>query len=174
MVNLIVAFSDDDHCALISSTLEDAGFSVFRRCASGSAVKQALNQCRDGIVICAARLPDCTADELAWDLHERAMLLVIGRPQQLELCEYPQLFRLPVPFSKGELTSAVNMLIQFYQMRLPKRGTEEKQRISLAKEKLMQMEKMTEPEAHHALQQLAMSKGTRMADAASIVLEQYK
>lgn len=38
----------------------------------------------------------------------------------------------------------------------------------------MQMEKMTEPEAHHALQQLAMSKGMRMADAAGIVLEQYK
>lgn len=173
MVKLIVAFPDDDHCARISSALEDAGFSAFRLCTSGSGVKRALNQCHDGIVICAARLPDCTADELAWDLHDCAMMLVVGRPQQLELCEYPQLFRLPLPFSKGELTSAVRMLIQFYQMKLPKRDSEEKQRIALAKEKLMQMEKMTEPEAHHALQQLAMSRGMRMADAARSLLEQY-
>ena len=139
MVNIIIAFPSDDKFALFSSVLDEAGLSVFRQCTSGSAVKRAINQCRDGIVICSTRLPDCTADELAWDLQDRAMLLVVGRPQQLEMCEYPQLFRLAAPFSKGELTSAVNMLIQFYQMRLPKRDSQEKKLIAQAKEKLMQL-----------------------------------
>ena len=173
MVKIIVAISSGDQCALISSTLEGAGFPVFRQCTSGSEVKRALNLCRDGIVVCAARLPDCTADELAWDLHDRAMLLVMGRPQQLEMCDYPQLFRLALPFSKGELTSAVSMLAQLYQMKLPQRSQEEKQQITLAKEKLMRAEHMTEPEAHHALQQLAMNKGLRLAEAARRILSRY-
>ena len=99
------------------------------------------------------------------------MMLVVGRPQQLELCEYPQLFRLSSPFSKGELTSALNMLTQFYQMKLPRRSPQEKQLIASAKEKLMQLEDMTEPEAHHVLQQLSMAKGIRLADAARSLLE---
>ena len=174
MVNIIIAFPSDDKFALFSSVLDEAGLSVFRQCTSGSAVKRAINQCRDGIVICSTRLPDCTADELAWDLQDRAMLLVVGRPQQLEMCEYPQLFRLAAPFSKGELTSAVNMLIQFYQMRLPKRDSQDKKLIAQAKEKLMQREQMTEPEAHHTLQQMAMSKGMRMVDVARSLIEKLE
>lgn len=173
MVKIIVAFPSDEQCTLFSSTLEDAGFEVFRQCTSGSAVKRAINECRDGVVICSARLPDCTADALAWDLHDRATLLVTGRPQQLELCEYPQLFRLPSPFSRGELTSAVSMLLQFYQMKLPKRTDEEKQLIARAKQKLIQRENMTEPEAHHALQQLAMNRGLRMVEVARTILTKY-
>ena len=173
MVKIIVAIPSGDQCALFSSALEEAGFPVFRQCASGSAVKRAINECRDGVVICPPRLPDCTADALAWDLNDRAMLLVFGRPQQLDMCEHPRLFRLPAPFSKGELTSAVSMLTQLYQMKLPQRTGEEKQLIAQAKECLMQHECMTEPEAHHALQQLAMSKGMRLTDAARSVLSKY-
>ncbi|MDD5897240.1 MAG: ANTAR domain-containing protein [Clostridia bacterium] len=171
MVKIIVAFSSGDQCALFASLLEEAGFAIYRQCTSGSEVRRAINQCHDGIVVCSTRLPDCTADELAWDLQDRAMMLVVGRPQQLELCEYPQLFRLSSPFSKGELTSALNMLTQFYQMKLPRRSPQEKQLIASAKEKLMQLEDMTEPEAHHVLQQLSMAKGIRLADAARSLLE---
>ena len=171
MVKIIVAFSSGDQCALFASLLEEAGFAIYRQCTSGSEVRRAINQCHDGIVVCSTRLPDCTADELAWDLQDRAMMLVVGRPQQLELCEYSQLFRLSSPFSKGELTSALNMLTQFYQMKLPRRSPQEKQLIASAKEKLMQLEDMTEPEAHHVLQQLSMAKGIRLADAARSLLE---
>lgn len=171
MVKIIVAFPSEERCAQFSTALEESGFSVFRSCTSGSEVKRTLNQCHDGIVICACRLPDCTADSLAWDLGSHAMLLVAGRPQQLEMCEHPDIFRLESPFSKGELASAVSMLVQMYQMKLPKRTKAENEIVNSAKAQLIEKRGMTEPEAHRYLQQQAMNRGMKLTDYASKVLE---
>lgn len=171
MVKIIVAFATDEKCAQYSSVLEEAGFPVFRRCKSGSEVKRTMNECYDGIVICSSRLPDITADSLAWDLGGRALMLVTGRPAQLELCEHPDIFRLMAPCSKGELTSAVNMLTQLHQMRLPRRSGEERKLVNKAKELLITKHGMTEPEAHHHLQKGAMNSGMKLADYAAKLLE---
>ncbi len=171
MVKIIVAFPSEERCTQYSSALEEAGYSVFRTCLSGSEVKRTLNQCHDGIVICATRLPDCTVDNLAWDIRDRAMLLVTGRPDQLELCEHPDLFRLASPFTRGELSSAVSMLVQMYQMKLPRRSKAENETIMQAKALLMSRLDLFEPEAHRYLQQHAMNKGMKLTDFASKVLE---
>ena len=171
MVKIIVAFPSEERCTQYSAALEEAGYSVFRTCLSGNEVKRALNQCHDGIVICASRLPDCTADSLAWDIHDHAMLLVTGRPDQLEMCEYPDLFRLASPFTRGELSSAVSMLVQMHHMKLPRRTKSENETIAQAKVLLMERHGLTEPEAHHYLQQHAMNKGMKLTEYASKVLE---
>ena len=171
MVKIIVAFPGEERCSQYSSALEDAGYSVFRSCQSGSEVKRTLNQCHDGIVICSYRLPDCTADGLAWDIHDHAMLLVTGRPDQLDMCECPELFRLSSPFTRGELSSAVSMLVQLYQMKLPRRSKAENETIMQAKALLMSRLDLSEPEAHRYLQQHAMNKGMKLTDFASKVLE---
>lgn len=171
MVKIIVAFPSEERCRQLSAALEEAGFPVFRTCTSGSEVRRTLNQCHDGVILSACRFHDCTADSLAWDLHGQTLLLVMGRPQQLELCEHPDLFRLPAPFTKGELTSAVSMLVQLYQMKLPRRTKAENETIAQAKALLMAKRAITEPEAHHYLQQQAMNRGMKLADYASHVLE---
>lgn len=171
MVNIIVAFASDEKCAQYAAVLEEAGFSVYRRCTSASEVKRALNQCGDGIILSGCRLPDSTIDALAWDLGGQAVILATGRPTQLDLCEHPDIFRLPAPCSKGELSSAINMLVQLHQMRLPRRTAEEKEIIARAKEYLMQKHAMTEPEAHHHLQRGAMNKGMKLAEYAAKLLE---
>ena len=171
MVKIIVAFPSEERCTQLSTIIEESGFQIFRQCTSGSEVKRAMNQCHDGIVVTACRLPDCTADDLAWDLHGRATLLVTGCPQQLDLCEHPNLFRLAAPFSKGELTSAVNMLVQLYQMHLPRRSKADNELIAQAKEALMEKHGLTEPEAHHYLQQHAMNRGMKLGDYAARLLE---
>ena len=171
MVKIIVAFAADEKCAQYGAVLEDAGIPVFRKCTSASEVKRTMNQCGDGIIIASCRLPDSTIDALAWDLGKQAVILAVGRPEQLELCEHPDLFRLSAPCSKGELTSAVNMLIQLHHMRLPRRTDDEKQAISRAKAYLMEKYAMTEPEAHHHLQKGAMDKGQKLAAYAAALLE---
>lgn len=170
MVKIIVAFPSEAKCAQYAAALEEFGYSVLRTCTSASAVKLALNQCGDGIVLTSCRLPDSTVDHLAEDLEKRALILVTGRPAQLELCEHPSLFRLPSPCSKGELASAMRMLMQLYQMRLPHRSAEENHRIDQAKSLLMTRHAMTEPEAHHALQKGAMDKGMKLAEYAALLL----
>ena len=72
---------------------------------------------------------------------------------------------------KGELASAVSMLAQLHQMRLPRRSSEEKQLIEKAKLLLIERQAMTEPEAHHALQKGAMDKGMKLTDYASLLLK---
>ena len=171
MVKIIVAFATDEKCTQYASALEEAGIPVFRKCTSASEVKRTLNQCGDGIIIASCRLPDSTIDALAWDLGKQAVIMATGRPAQLELCEHPDIFRLPAPYSKGELTSAVNMLIQLHHMRLPRRTDDEKQIINKAKTLLMEQYALTEPEAHHQLQKGAMDKGLKLADFAARLLE---
>lgn len=170
MVNIIVAFPKADTTAQYAGILEEAGHPVFRLCTSGSEVKRALNQCYDGIVLCSSRLPDATADALAWDLGVRALMLVAGKPAQLALCEHPDIFRLELPCSKGELTSSVNILVQLYRMRLPRRSEGEKQLIMQAKQVLMLEHDMTEMQAHRYLQKSAMDRGMKLTDYAALLL----
>lgn len=171
MVKIIVAFSTQAKCDQYAAALEESGYPVLRSCTSASEVKRTLNQCGDGIVITSCRLPDSTIDALADDLEKRALILATGRPAQLELCEHPGIFRLPAPCSKGELASAVSMLAQLHQMRLPRRSSEEKQLIEKAKLLLIERQAMTEPEAHHALQKGAMDKGMKLTDYAALLLK---
>ena len=105
MVKIIVAFATDEKCTQYAAALEEAGIPVFRKCTSASEVKRTINQCGDGVIIASCRLPDSTIDALAWDLGKQAVIMATGRPAQLELCEHPDIFRLPAPYSKGELTS---------------------------------------------------------------------
>lgn len=170
MVKIIVAFAKDEQCARVASALENVGLAVFRRCTSAGEVKQAFNQCGDGILIASCRLPDSTIDALAWDLGDRAVVLAVGSPAQLG--EHPGIFKLAFPCSRGELTSAVSMLLQLYRMRLSAaRSAEEKQTIEKAKERLCRLKGMTEPQAHRFLQKSAMDRGMKLSEFAAKILD---
>lgn len=172
MVKIIVAFAKDEQCIRVASALESVGLAVFRRCTSAGEVKQAFNQCGDGILIASCRLPDSTIDALAWDLGDRAVVLAVGSPAQLELGEHPGIFKLAFPCSRGELTSAVSMLLQLYRMRLSAaRSAEEKQTIEKAKERLCRLKGMTEPQAHRFLQKSAMDRGMKLSEFAAKILD---
>ena len=171
MAKIIVAFAREDKCAQVAAALEGAGVGVFRRCTSQGEVKRAISQCGDGILITGCHLPDGTVDSLAWDLDGKALILAAGSPAQLEFCENPDCFKLVFPCTKGELTSAVNMLLQLHRMRLPRRSADEKQMIQHAKERLMEKRSLSEAEAYRLLQKGAMDNGMRMADFAAKFLE---
>lgn len=171
MVNIILAFTTTEQCKLYAGVLEGAGYQVFRCCTSAGEVKRALSACYDGLVICASRLPDSTVDALAWDLGKRALMLVIGRAENLALCEHPDIFRLKTPCGRAEMISAVNMLAQLHRMRLPRRSAGEDQVILRAKRYLMETQTLTEPEAHRRLQQRAMRSGQKLAECAAQLLE---
>ena len=129
MAKIIVAFADARKCEQIASVLDGSGLQVFRKCATGNEVMRAFDACHDGILVCGTRFPDRTVDELAYDLGDQVLMLVLGKPDQLERCEHFALFRLAVPFTRGELSSAVNMLVQLHYMRMPRRSPEEKKLI---------------------------------------------
>ena len=170
MVKILVAFPTQTRCDRFKAALEEAGYSVFRCCTSAAEVKRSINQCGEGVVISAFRLPDSTAVDMAEDLQGQASVLVMGKPDELANCDYPGIFRLPVPCARGELASAVSILMQMIKMRRPRRSFEERQLVEAAKQLLMTKANLSEPEAHHALQKGAMDRGMKLTDYATWVL----
>ena len=173
MAKLIVAFSDRQLTSRVSHALEAEGLSVFRACCTGNAVMQAFNICQDGVLICGTHFADRTADMLAWDLGKRVLILVVGRAEQLELCEHPDLHRLQAPFSKQELTARVNDLLREHANRLPHRSEQERRLIEEAKGILMREFGLTEKEAHQSMQKESMRCGIKMIEGARRIVEAH-
>ncbi len=171
MVKIIVAFASEEMNKRITDALEQAGFSVFRRCASAGDVRRTLGECGDGVIITSARLPGATVDELTYDFGKQAVILAVGRPEQLALCTHPDVFKLAMPFSRCELLASVRMMIKAHRMRLPGRSDEQTALIERAKQMLMDKWEMTEPQAHRYLQKHAMDTHMKLVDYAAKILQ---
>ncbi len=157
--------------AQLSRLLASSGFSLFRLCASGSELRRALGECEDGIVLVAGGLKDAPLDDIAADFGGSFQFLLIGRPDALEACESPRVFRLAWPCSGSAVIGAVEMLSQLHHMRLPHRTGEDRTLVEDAKRLLMKEYGIDEPEAHRRMQLYAMRRGVKMADYAALLLQ---
>ena len=101
MTNVIVAFATEEQCARCASALEAGGIPVSLRCTSFGGVRRAFDLYDEGVLVCACRLPDGTADDLAWDLGERAIVVAVGKAAQLETCGYPRALPSAPPLFPG-------------------------------------------------------------------------
>ena len=89
MAKIIVGFSNRQALSKISAVLERNGFTVLRQCLTGNEIMRAFSMCQDGILVCGARFPDRTANQIAEDLDSRALMLIADRPDKLEMCDLP-------------------------------------------------------------------------------------
>ena len=174
MARIVLISQSESSRTQLSRLLASAGFQVFRCCASGSELRRAVHDCEDCIVIMIGTVPDCKPDDLVWDYPDTLHLLLIARPEVLESCESPEIFRLTMPATGQAVVGAMQMLTQLHQMRLPKRRGESKEIVEQAKALLIKQKGLTEPEAHRALQQYAMNHGMKMADFAAQILKNAK
>ena len=167
-MTVVVAFSRPETAQRFAGALEAEGLSVLRVCTAGAQALRALEPCEDAVLVCGARLPDRTADELARDLDGRAAVLVAARPEWLALCEEPSLCRLALPASGAQLAAAVRAAVR--PERPAPRTADEARLIGEAKRALM-ARGMTEAEAHRFLQRESMRLGVRMAVCAQLTLD---
>ena len=170
MAKIIVAFAEEQQCARSAAALEESGLPVLRRCSSGAEVLRALNLCEDAVVVSGTKFADLTADALAEDASDQALLLIVGRPERLAMCESTNVFRLASPFGRAELVSSVRMLLQLHDMRKPRRAEDERELIERAKALLMEQRGLTEAQAHQTLQRASMNLGIRMTECARRIL----
>lgn len=175
MIRTVIALGGGEHADSICSALEQHGVEVRYRCRTGAEVIRAIRKMGGGVVLCPFKLPDMTADTLSSNLSGIASLLVIAKPQYLELCEDEDLFKIPVPVRMAELIGAVNMLLQMDRMRaaraVPKRSAEDQALIAKAKELLMERNGLTEAAAHRYLQRRSMETCARMEETAKIIID---
>jgi CheY-like chemotaxis protein len=172
MNRLIVAFEGEKQRALVREALETGGIVPRAVCATGAEVLRRVRELGRALVVCGHKFPDMSADQLAYDLGNAAIVLVIAKNIQLSFCEHEGIFKLPAPFSRSELVASVALLGQLEEKSayLPHRTAEEEAQIRRAKDILMRSG-MAEAEAHRHLQRRSMQSGERMAVIARRILK---
>ena len=177
MDRIIVAFENENNRKRICEMLEASGFAIRGSCRSGSEAIRAIRKMSGGIVICGYKLSEMTASDLAYDLGNLAMVLAMAPPQQLEMCQNDNVFKLPTPFTKGDLVSSVRMLQQMeakhFKAGPPRRTEQETAEINKAKELLMNKNGLTEEEAHRFIQRKSMDTGAKAIETARMIIETY-
>lgn len=171
MARMIIAGVSETSRDQISRLLASSGYSVFRCCASGSALRRALSECEDCILIYLGNIPDCSPDDLIWDYGKRIQILWIAKPAMLEDCESQEVFRLPMPTSQHTILGALEILNQLHQRKMPRRSGADRDLVEQAKRVLMDRMQITEPEAHRLLQKQAMDHGVKMTEYAAGIMK---
>ena len=167
MSRIVIASAAEASRNQLARLLASSGYAVFRLCGSEGELRRALAECEDGIVLVSGIRPD----EIAADFEGRFQFLLIGRPETLNACESPQVFKLAYPCPGSAVIGAVEMLSQLHSMRLPHRQGRDKALVEDAKRLLMQRYDIDEPEAHRRMQRHAMRHGRKMTDYAQLLLQ---
>jgi response regulator NasT len=168
---MIIAGVSETNRDQMSRLLASSGFSVYRCCSSASSLRRALSESDDSIVVFMGIMPDCTPDDLILDYGSRIQVLWIAKPNVLESCDSPEIFRLTLPTSGQTILGALEMLNQLHRRQMPRRTGAEKELVEEAKSILMKQLNITEPEAHHLLQKQAMDHGMKMTEYAGRIVK---
>ena len=167
MARIVIAGTSEASRTQLSRLLASSGYSVFRLCASECELRRTLTECEDGIVIVSGMQPDV----IATDFGDCFQFLLIGRPETLNACESPQVFKLVYPCPGSAVLGAVEMLSQLHYMRMPHRRGRDRALVEDAKRLLMNQYEIGEPEAHRRMQQYAMRHGIKMTEYAAELLQ---
>ena len=167
MARIVIVGASEASRTQLSRLLASSGHSVFRICASEGELRRTLTECEDGIVLVSGMQPD----DISADFGGCFQFLLIGRPETLNACESPQVFKLAYPCSGSAVLGAVEMLTQLHSMRMPRRQGRDKALVEDAKRLLMNQYEIDEPEAHRRMQQYAMRHGIKMTDYAQLLLQ---
>ncbi len=177
MERIIVAFIGEELRRKALRLLTSEGMEAAAVCASGAEVIRTVRQMGSAVVICGFQLRDMTADALAADLRGAAAVMAVAKASHLELCGGENLFKLPVPASRSEFFATLALMLDFEAAHLrhpaSRRREEDQRLIRRAKELLMDVNRMTEEEAHRFLQKRSMGRSVRMAEAARWVIDSY-
>lgn len=179
---VVVAFASEKTRTQVVRILEASGISPAASCPSGAEAVRMVWSLGDAIVICGYKLRDMTASELAADLQGIGTLLVVSSPANLDFCTGKNLYKLATPASPSELIASLALLRQ--DRPAPRRDPQptgatgeagaDRLVINRAKEILMNVNHMTEAEAHRFLQKRSMNYGVKLPEAARSILAQYQ
>lgn len=177
MDRIVVAFANEEAQRRILRLLESNGLAPAGCCFSGAEAIRLIRKMGSGVVVCGFKLRDMTANDLAASLRGIAALLVISSAVNLDYCEGENLYKLASPTSRSDFFASLDTLLQFESKHLrhpaPKRKEEEQRVIQRAKELLMDINRMTEAEAHRFLQKRSMDAGLKMVETAQMVIDSY-
>ena len=172
MSRLIVAFESNAASQRVTELLLGGALKVRAVCRTGAEVIRQVRYMGSGVVLCGVKLSDMTADALYEDLEGKAYMLIIAKPQDMEICENSHIFRLPLPINRYDLCASARLLNQLEEMNRPQpeRESADTELISYAKGMLMEKRSMSESDAHRHLQKLSMASGQPLVSIARQII----
>ena len=174
MNSVIVAFASQEARQRIVRMLESGGWRVAGCFCTGAEVLRTARKLGGALVVCGFKLRDTTADFLAQDLRGSGAVLVVSSPANLSFCQGENLFKLATPAARSDFFATLELMGRSVPARPPRRKLEDQRLIDRAKSLLMDVNRMTEGEAHRFLQKRSMDTGTRLLDTAQWVLDTYQ
>lgn len=177
MDRIIVAFPSAEAQRRIVKLLEIDGCAPACCCAAGAEAIRAARKLGSAVIVCGFHLRDMTANDLAAALRDTAALLVVSTGANLDFCEGENLFKLSTPTHRADFFASLDLLRRFeaknFRHPAPPRREEEQRLIRRAKELMMDINRMTEAEAHRFLQKRSMDTGLKLTDTARLIVDSY-
>lgn len=176
MAGIIIAFPKREDGMAMRSLLIRSGYDNVSVCTTGGKAIQLSHALGEGIIISGYRLPDMLYSNILENVEGRfEMLLVASRRRLLE--NEAGIAMLEMPLKVRDFLNSVEMMENhLYERsrkvkRVPGQRTEEEQSVvDEAKAVLMEMNNMSESEAHRYIQKTAMDSGRTLVDTAESIL----
>lgn len=170
MRNIIVAYPTKDMAMQLRNVLEHNGLYVSHVCGTGSSALGIAADMRSGVIVTASILRDMSAGTLAERLPAGFDIVALSKGGREEYMG--NLISLPLPLNKAEFIKTVEVLVAT-ETSFTDRTADDKQIISNAKAILMNVNNMTEMQAHKYLQSESMKRSKKMVDIANEVIYKF-
>ncbi|HAH18494.1 ANTAR domain-containing response regulator [Eubacterium uniforme] len=178
MAGIIVAFSKPEEGRTIKNLLVRNGYTVAAVCTSGAQVINMADSLRNGVVVCGYKLADMICTEVWEHVHEDFEMVLLTNPGNMYEFDKMGIATLSMPLKVKDLVNTVEMSYSISERRWKKkklrpkpRSEEDKKIIEEAKSALIEINNMTENEAHRYIQKKSMNTGSSFAETAKLILE---
>ena len=168
MKNIIVAYPNRNTALQLKSVLEQDGLYVSHICATGASALGIAADMRSGVIICASILRDMGVAERLPSGFDVIALSKSGKEDYMG-----NLICLPLPLDKDDFLRTVEILVTT-ESSFTDRNLNDSEYISNAKAILMNINSMTEMQAHKFLQNESMKSGMKMVDVAKDIIARFE
>ena len=149
MKSIIVAYPVKQTALQIKNVLESEGLYVSHICATGASVLNIAADMRGGVIVCASILRDMGAGTIAERLPAGFDIVALSKSGRQSYMG--NFISLPLPLDRDEFVSVVSVLVSS-KSSFTNRKKDDADYISNAKAVLMEVNSMTEMQAHKYLQ----------------------
>lgn len=170
MKSIIIAYPIKETAMQIRNVLEENGLYVSHICATGASVLNIACDMRGGVIVCASILRDMGANILAENLPADFDIVALSKGGKENYMG--NLISLPLPLNRDEFVKTVSVLVSS-DSSFTRRKSDDAKLISDAKLILMELNNMTEMQAHKYLQKESMRNGKKMAEIAKELISQF-
>ena len=178
MVNIIVAFPNEENAKNIKNLLSRSGYNVAAVCTTGATALSSAEGLETGILVCGYKFNDMIYTDIKEYLPKNFDMLLVASQDKINFFPGNDIVSVAMPIKVNDFLNTMEMMHQALYRKLKKqkgqpklRTDEERKIIDDAKKVLIEKNNMTEPEAHRYIQKTSMDTGNSLLETARMVLD---